>query len=188
MAETLALTGGFHDPAPDAAQAFRIAMDVMARPGTIQDVAGGQGPSPLSPAAATLLLTLCDSSTPVFLADSHNTAEIRQWLSFHTGAPITGRRGAQFALGTWGDLAPLEGFPLGSPEFPDRSVTLIIEMDQLDASGVTLKGPGIKDTAQLNLPDPEAHRINRSRFPLGFDCFFAAGSQLAALPRSTEVL
>jgi alpha-D-ribose 1-methylphosphonate 5-triphosphate synthase subunit PhnH len=60
-------------------------------------------------------------------------------------------------------------------------------MPTLTNTGATLTGPGIKDSAQLNLPDVPALQANAAQFPLGFDLFFSAGDQLAALPRSTKV-
>lgn len=188
MPDANRLVGGFDTPATDAAHAFRAVMEAVARPGTILEISGGQGPAPLSPAAATVALTLLDDTTPVFLGAAHDTDDIRGWIAFHTGAPIVGRAVAQYALGTWRDLAPPADFPLGTPEYPDRSVTLIVEMDRLENTGAVLHGPGIRDRARLNLPDPEAHWRNRALFPLGFDCCFTAGSRLAALPRSTHVV
>ncbi|MGR3490480.1 MAG: phosphonate C-P lyase system protein PhnH, partial [Shimia sp.] len=52
-----ALTGGFADPAREAAHAFRSVMEAMARPGTIRDIAGAAPPTPLSPAAGAVILT-----------------------------------------------------------------------------------------------------------------------------------
>lgn len=191
MQDTTPLTGGFDTPATDSAHAFRVVMEAMARPGTIHRLAGGEGPTPLSPAAATLILTLCDGTTPVYLGAAHDIDAIRGWIAFHTGAPVcgsvTGRAQAQFAFGTWADLAPPADFALGTPEYPDRSVTLIVEMDALDNAGATLRGPGIRDTAQLTVPDPAVLRANHARFPLGFDCYFTAGDRIAGLPRSTEI-
>ncbi|THH37186.1 phosphonate C-P lyase system protein PhnH [Aliishimia ponticola] len=187
MSQTHILSGGFDSPATGSAQAFRAAMEAMARPGTIETLSGGTGPAPLSDAAATLLLTLCDTTTPLFLGASHDTDDIRAWLAFHTGAPIARREDAQFALGTWSDLAPLGAYATGTPEYPDRSVTLIVEMPELSNTGAVLRGPGIEETTRLNLPDPQAHQANRALFPLGFDCFFTAGNRVAGLPRSTDV-
>ena len=53
--------------------------------------------------------------------------------------------------------------------------------------GATLRGPGIRDTAMLSLPETDAFRANRALFPLGLDYVFTCGDLLAALPRSTEV-
>ena len=45
------LAGGFHDPAPQSAHAFRALLDAMARPGRIHQVSGALPPAPLSVAA-----------------------------------------------------------------------------------------------------------------------------------------
>jgi alpha-D-ribose 1-methylphosphonate 5-triphosphate synthase subunit PhnH len=112
----------------DAAHAFRAAMNVMARPGRIERLAGARPPAPLSVAAGVLLLTLCDPETPLHLAGAHDTPEVRGWIAFHTGAPVVGRAQAAFAVGTWEALGPLEGYRIGEAEYPDRSATLIVEM------------------------------------------------------------
>ena len=96
------LEGAFSDASRDAARAFRICLNVMARPGTIERLEGATPPAPLSTAAGTLLLTLCDAETPIHLAGGHDVAPVRDWITFHTNAPIVSdRTGAAFALGTW---------------------------------------------------------------------------------------
>ena len=182
------LEGGFANAPVDAAHAFRAAMNAMARPGRIEAIAGGQGPAPMSAAAATLILTLCDPETPLHLAGSLDNEAVRAWITFHTGAPLVGAGEAVFALGHWDDLMPIDRFAIGTSEYPDRSATLIVECDDLRAEGTQLRGPGIKDVAALSLPDPDVFRANHALFPLGRDFFFTSGSDLAALPRSTEVI
>ena len=179
--------GGFADPATEAARAFRAAMTVMARPGEIRELDGAQPPAPLSPAAGTLLLTLCDPETAVHLAGACDSDAVRGWLAFHTGAPMVGPAEADFAVGSWNDLLPLDQYRIGTPEYPDRSATLIVEMEDLAPEGATLRGPGIKDTSQLNLPDPVALAANAVLYPLGLDVFFTCGGRVAALPRSTQI-
>jgi len=181
------LSGGFAAPAVDAAHAFRAVMRVMARPGTIEAVTGATPPAPLSVAAGTVLLTLCDPETPVHLAGEADCAAVRDWITFHTGAPLVGRDDAMFALGTWEALAPLGDYPVGTPEYPDRSATLIVEMARLEATGARLTGPGIKNTAALSLPEIAAFQANARQFPLGLDFLFTCGDRIAALPRSTRV-
>ncbi len=61
------------------------------------------------------------------------------------------------------------------------------EISELTASGVTLTGPGIKESTTLSLPEVDAFQANQALFPLGLDFIFACGSQLAALPRTTKV-
>lgn len=186
--DTTSLSGGFADASRGAAHAFRALLKVMAQPGQIEPLQGSAGPAPISPAAATLLLTLCDQTTGLFLAPSHDTPALRDWITFHIGAPFVASNEAMFALGTWTALAPVERFPIGTPEYPDRSATLIVEVEDLSMKGATLTGPGIKETAQLSLPETDVFRANRARFPLGFDCYFTCANRVAGLPRSTHVL
>ncbi|SMX27520.1 Alpha-D-ribose 1-methylphosphonate 5-triphosphate synthase subunit PhnH [Pelagimonas phthalicica] len=182
-----ALSGGFANPAQEAAHGFRALMNAMARPGEIFEVSGGQGPAPLSIGAAVTLLTLCDADTGLYLAPSFDSAEMRGWVAFHFGAPLVPAERADFALGRWEELLPLEQYRIGTAEYPDRSATLIVESDSLTQNGATLRGPGIKDSAALSLPETTAFQANHTLFPLGLDFVFTAGAQLAALPRSTEV-
>lgn len=181
------LSGGFTDPARHAAHAFRSVMEAMARPGTVHDISGAQPPAPLSPAAGAVLLTLCDTDTPVYLAGAADCAAVRAWLAFHTGAPLVGPEQCLFALGTWQDLGPLSAYRIGTSEYPDRSATLIVDGTAAEAVGVTLTGPGIKDKAALSLPEIAAFQANHALFPLGLDFILTGGAQIAALPRSTTV-
>ena len=181
------LSGGFVDPATQSAHAFRSVMEAMARPGTIQDIQGAAPPAPLSPAMGAVLLTLCDTETPVYLAGDTDCEAVRAWLSFHIGAPFVGPAHCMFAIGTWDALAPLAVYPIGTSEYPDRSATLIVECSEFAASGAILTGPGIRDHAALSLPDVDAFQANRALFPLGLDFILTCGARLAALPRSTDV-
>ncbi|MEL6169848.1 MAG: phosphonate C-P lyase system protein PhnH [Pseudomonadota bacterium] len=181
------LEGGFADAPRDSAFAFRAALSALSRPGKIERITGASGPAPLSPAAATLIITLCDPDAGIYLAGEHDTEEVRAWVAFHTGAPLVAREEAAFAVGHWSDLLPLNTYPIGTPEYPDRSTTLIVEVPSLEGPGTTLSGPGIKDTATLPLPDVDAFRANEMLFPLGLDFFLTAGSDVAGLPRTTKV-
>lgn len=176
------MSHGFTDPARQSATAFRALMEAMARPGSIHTLSGAEAPG-LSPAAATVLLLLADPTTPVHLAtDDPNLAA---WLRFHAGCPLTGPEGAALALGRWPlDLDPL---PKGLPDYPDRSATVIVELDRLDDDGPRLTGPGIRDHARLSLPATTPFVANRAMFPMGLDFIFTCGDRLACLPRSTRV-
>ena len=185
--DVMSLEGGFANAPVDAAHAFRAAMRAMARPGEIETVSGATPPAPLSVAAGVLVLTLCDPDTPVYLADSHDTQAVRDWITFQTGAPFAARAEAAFAIGSWEDLAPQTDYPIGTAEYPDRSTTLIVETDRLEAAGATLTGPGIRKKAALSLPNSPFFAQNHALFPQGLDMFFTSGARLAGLPRSTKV-
>ena len=171
--QTNILSGGFADAAIQSAHAFRSVMEAMARPGTIQNLEGASPPSPLSPAAGAVLLTLCDTETPLYLAGCMDCDDVRAWVSFHVGAPFVGPEHSMFAIGT--------------PEHPNRSATLIVDSAPLSQTGAKLTGPGIKDQARLSLPELNAFQANRALFPLGLDFIFTCTRHVAALPRTTEV-
>ena len=187
MTATAALTGGFADAPVDAAHAFRAIMTVMARPGEIRTAAQATPPAPLSVAAGTVILTLCDPEAGLYLAGPCDTPQVRDWVAFHTGAPFAGPENCTFAVGRWETLAPLSAYPVGTPDYPDRSATLIVECTTLAAEGAALSGPGIRDRAALSLPEVAAFRDNHARFPLGLDFLFTCDTSIAALPRSTRV-
>jgi len=184
--ETIALDGGFGDAPQEAACAFRKVLGALARPGRIETVAGAAPPPPVSVAAGVVLLTLCDPDTPLHLGPSRDQAAVRDWIRFHTGAPLVSAREAMFALGTWAELN-LDDFPIGTPEYPDRSATLIVECDTLSGAGASLRGPGIETTHTLSLPEIDAFQRNAALYPLGLDFLFTSADRIAGLPRSTRV-
>ena len=182
------LSGGFADPAIASAAAFRQVMEAMARPGTIHVVTGATPPAPLSHATGAVLLTLCDPDTPVHLAGALDCDAVRAWIAFHTGAPIVRPCHCMFAVGAWDDLLPLNAYQIGTPQYPDRSATLIVQAEKLEPNGAVLSGPGIKDTRSLSLPETRAFQNNAGHFPLGLDFIFTCCDHVAALPRTTTVV
>jgi alpha-D-ribose 1-methylphosphonate 5-triphosphate synthase subunit PhnH len=182
-----ALTGGFTHPSTDAARAFRVVLDALSRPGTIATTSGAAAPPPLSAAAAIVILTLVDATTPLHLAGAHDIKPLRDWVIFHTGAPIVAAPDAQFAVGTWDALLPQDRFRIGTADYPDRSATLIVELPDLLPAGARLTGPGIRTTAFLNLPAIQAFQANRQHFPCGLDFLLTCGDRLAGVPRTTIV-
>lgn len=181
------LTGGFDDTPVQAARGFRAILEALSRPGRIHRLTGATPPAPLSPAAGVAALVLLDSTTPLHLAPGHDTPALRSWIAFHTGAPLVGAEAAIFAIGTWAALQPVGRFAIGTPDYPDRAATLIVETDRLEPAGARLTGPGIAGSARLTLPDRAAFQANHARYPLGFDSFLTCGDRLAGLPRSTHV-
>ncbi|WP_196222889.1 phosphonate C-P lyase system protein PhnH [Pseudooceanicola algae] len=182
-----ALSGGFEDAPRQSARAFRAALEAMGRPGSVHELTDlATAPAPVSPAAATLMLVLCDPGTPVHLAGDHDSPAVRDWITFHTGAPIVGPEQATFALGTWGALGPLSAYAIGTAEYPDRSATLIVEGPGA-VQAVTLAGPGIRSVTEAALPGVAALQENAALYPLGLDFYFTEGAALMALPRSTRI-
>jgi alpha-D-ribose 1-methylphosphonate 5-triphosphate synthase subunit PhnH len=192
------LAPGFSDPVLASQAVFRSVMEAMARPGLIAAVAADVAPpAPLGIAAASLALTLLDFETLVWLDhDLAGAADIAGWFKFHTGASITAEPGAAaFAfIANPVDLPAFDRFCLGSVEYPDRSTTLVLQVEQLSEGGaLRLTGPGIKGAHSLSaspLPPGFVDRMaaNRALFPRGVDLILACGSELAALPRSVHLV
>ncbi len=182
-----ALTGGFTEAPLQAAIGFRALLTALSRPGTVMTLTGAQPVAPLSVAAGVAALVLLDQTTPLHLAGAHDCPALRDWITFHTGAPLVAAEAAMVAIGTWDALMPVSRFAIGTAEYPDRAATLIVEMPGLATEGAMLRGPGIDGTARLSLPEIATFRANRALFPLGFDAFFTHGDRLAGLPRSTSV-
>jgi len=196
MAEA-ALVAGFADPVREAQAVFRAVMMAMARPGTLRAIMPPPPPpAPLDAGLAAIAMALCDFETRVWLdAPLAASDAVTGYLRFQTGAPLTDDpAAAAFALiSDPSALTGLAGFAQGTPDYPDRSTTLVIAVPSLaEGEGWTLRGPGIDGTARLavgGLPAGFSGWLadNRSQFPLGVDLVFVAGDRVAALPRSTAV-
>ena len=95
-----ALAAGLSDPGHDAQRLFRAVLDAFAHPGRIASLADAPvGPGTISPATAAYLLTLIDRDTPLWLAPEFDVPAVRDFVRFHTGAPIvTARSEAAFAV------------------------------------------------------------------------------------------
>lgn len=194
---TSQIASGFKDAGVDSQAVFRAAMMAMARPGMIHKAGAGLvPPAPLHPASAALVLALCDFETPLWLdADLEAAPGVRDYLRFHTGAPLVSHQGkADFALVSDPAAMPeLESFALGSLEYPDRSTTLIIQVATLgNEGGWKLAGPGVNGQMMLHaapLPPLFLQQASASRalFPRGTDVYFVSGDAIAALPRSTLI-
>ncbi len=189
-----ALSGAFADAPAEASRAFRAALDAMSRPGTLQPAEGATPPAPLPAAAGALALTLVDAETPVWLAPDLHGGAVEDWLRFHCNAPLGAPpEEAAFAFGSAAALrADLDRFAIGTPEYPDRSTTLVVLLDAFDGAEAELTGPGIRGTARLALGPARAEVLalagpNAALFPQGRDLFLAAEGRLAALPRTTRL-
>ena len=189
--------GGFDDPVFQSQDVFRRVMNAMARPGTIETMSvAGAPPAPLAASAGAVALTLFDADTPVWLdARLGRAPAVADWLRFHTGAhTVPDRERAHFALiADPSAMAGFDGFSPGTQPYPDRSATLIAQVETLTGGlPLILTGPGIKDTrtiAPRGLPAEFAAlwSANRALFPRGVDMILAGADGVAALPRTTRI-
>jgi alpha-D-ribose 1-methylphosphonate 5-triphosphate synthase subunit PhnH len=192
------LPAGFVDKVLSAQSTFRSVMDAMARPGAVQQVVASVGmPVSVMRGTAAIALTLFDHDTPIWLdAAMSATPDVARWLKFHTSAPVIADSSiANFALiGDAANLPALDRFAFGSSEYPDRSTTLILQVDSLtQGPAFELKGPGIDGAAILQaMIKPrdlfERLAINEPLFPRGIDVVLVHDDAIVAIPRTTRLV
>ena len=198
MTTVAELPAGFADKVLSAQSTFRSVMDAMARPGSVQRIVSAAGtPSAMMRGTAAIALTLFDHDTPVWLdAAMSATPDVAKWLKFHTSAPVVADSLiAGFALvGDPENLPPLDRFAFGSNEYPDRSTTVVLQVESLtNGPAVELCGPGIDGTATLRASiQPhdlfERLAVNAALFPRGIDVVLVHDDSIVAIPRTTRLV
>jgi alpha-D-ribose 1-methylphosphonate 5-triphosphate synthase subunit PhnH len=190
----MTIAAGFADPALGAQATFRCLLEAIAHPGQIVTMPERllAPPAPLLPQAWATALTLLDFETPLWVDPALAVPAVIDSLRLHCGCPIVKQETARFALLAGSD-ARLAAFEQGTPEYPDRSATLIWQVESLEAGrGALLAGPGIRTVRRLQvggLPDDfwTQWSMNHGQFPLGVDVVFVTTDRMVALPRSIEV-
>jgi alpha-D-ribose 1-methylphosphonate 5-triphosphate synthase subunit PhnH len=192
------MPAGFADKVISAQNTFRSVMEAMARPGSVQHIAASVGaPEGVMRGAAAIALTLFDHDTPIWLDPSLSaTSEVSKWLKFHTSAPVVSDSSiCSFALlGDAAALPTLGSFSFGSAEYPDRSTTLILQVESLSEGPVfELRGPGIDGIARLQAkikPQDLFDRlaVNATLFPRGIDVVLVHDDLIVAIPRTTRLV
>jgi alpha-D-ribose 1-methylphosphonate 5-triphosphate synthase subunit PhnH len=190
------LAPAFEDPVLASQAVFRTVMEAMARPGLPRPLPSQLTvPPPLTASAAAVALTLLDYETPFWLDPGLAAGEVAPWITFHTGAPLI----ADCARATFGFVSdpsampPFDAFSPGSIEYPDRSTTLVVQVEGFDhGEDLALSGPGIAGTRHFSaqpLPTDFRARLiaNRTMFPRGLDLILVSQDAVAALPRSIRV-
>jgi alpha-D-ribose 1-methylphosphonate 5-triphosphate synthase subunit PhnH len=193
----IGLDGGFSEPVLEAQTAFRAIMNALANPGTAQRLVTPHSiRSSISPELASVLLTLSDHDTSIWLDDVLRAdARVLDFINFHASAPIVREPGrAAFAFATAASHLPrLDQFALGTQEYPDRSTTIVLTVDALSGGPELItRGPGIRDHGHISpigLPDDFAAQWggNRDLFPRGVDLLLVADGQVIGLPRTTRI-
>jgi alpha-D-ribose 1-methylphosphonate 5-triphosphate synthase subunit PhnH len=90
-------------------------------------------------------------------------------------------------------LPALDRFAFGTPEYPDRSTTVILQVESLtQGSAFELRGPGIDGVVALRATLQPADlfkqlAINAALFPRGIDLVLVADDAVVAIPRTTRL-
>src|SRR5262249_48498146 len=137
-------------PALASQAAYRALMDAFARPGPVRPLPpAAAAPSPLSATAAAIALALVDYETPVWLdARLAQSPPVADWIRLHAGARVTSDPSeAAFAfIADPAHVPAFDRFSLGTPDYPDRSATLVLQVEDFGSGQrLLLAGPGIAE-------------------------------------------
>lgn len=195
---------GFHDISLGSQSAFRSALEALSYPGRAVPLdITFEAPKAANASASGLLLALLEPGSRLWLSPSLVNTDAATWIVFHTDCRITPhQQEADFAwIKNWDELPALENFALGTDEYPDHSTTCVIDiatqsLPTATTSELSLVGPGIARTSTISQLSATADQLagfvsqwaqNHASFPRGVDVFFATGTGLIGLPRTTRV-
>lgn len=191
----MTLMTAFTLPVQDAQQSFRRLLKAMSEPGVIVALTSlQQGWQPLNVATTSVLLTLADNDTPVWIDDALSNESAIQNIRFHTNAPLCGQpEQAQFAVASEAiSSGQLNLLAQGCDIAPDTSATLVLQVSSLSGGRMLrLTGAGINEERMIapQLPECVLHELTERPhpFPLGIDLILTCGDRLLAIPRTTHV-
>ena len=179
---------GFTSPT-DAQSCFRGVLQALSTPGVIVPLERPVGPPPgISAAAASVLLTLVDSTVSASLPEGDDAA--RDWLVFHAGVRLTTPAAADFVMAH--DDFDLPHLKHGTDDAPEEGATLILDVASLEnGRAYRLTGPGIETERRVMLPLTAAFMTgwrNQARTtPRGVDVILCHEAQILGLPRSLTI-
>jgi alpha-D-ribose 1-methylphosphonate 5-triphosphate synthase subunit PhnH len=194
---------GFSDISLGSQSVFRAALEALSYPGRpVKLEVTFEAPKAAHASSSGLLLALLEPGSLLWLSPSLVNTDAATWIVFHTDCKITPhQREADFAwIKHWDELPALEGFALGTDEYPDHSTTCVLDLadpsPSTTATSITLTGPGIVNTSTVELLTAtpvqaegfaKQWAINHASFPRGIDLFFATSTGLIGLPRTTRI-
>ncbi|MEW5287712.1 MULTISPECIES: phosphonate C-P lyase system protein PhnH [Erwinia] len=186
----MTLLACFNPLAGDGEDARRRIRKAVNEPGVVVSLPAQPGWGDASAAATTLLMTLPQRETPVWLDSGLHSEALLNTLHLHTGASVSADKRVPFALlHTESDIAP-DGFchQLSA----EKRTTLIIEVAAL-SGGLTLRlrGPSLRETRAVapRLSETVLHYLRQR--PQGMaqrvDLIFTCKEKMMALPSTTDV-
>jgi alpha-D-ribose 1-methylphosphonate 5-triphosphate synthase subunit PhnH len=180
------------DAVHDSRRAFLCCMRAQCAPGS------AVGPLPLPglmtdprlDAAAAVLLTLLDSTTPV-AACGTEARDVVAVVSAVTGSPVTDVPDAEFVLVVGDPADAISRAPRGDRDRPEAGATVVAVVDGAQEA-LTLAGPGIPSRRSSMLGLSVEARRERDRanagLPCGVDLLLVGDDGVLALPRTVEIV
>ena len=191
------IPAGFARPVFESQGTFRAILDAMSRPDRVVPLpVQAEGPQGWNGGMASVVLTLCDMDTPVWLDAQAATDDARRFLRFHCACPlIDAPAKASFAVVMNHALMPsLDAFALGSSEYPEQSTTVLLatDFDAAPGGGISVMGPGVDGQERLPLSwlpagFVDAWRSNGRLFPRGVDLILVGQAHVVGLPRTLKM-
>ncbi|MFP1461654.1 phosphonate C-P lyase system protein PhnH [Escherichia coli] len=190
----MTLETAFILPVQDAQHSFRRLLKAMSEPGVI--VALHQlkrGWQPLN--TTSVLLTLADNDTPVWLAAPLSNDIVSQSLRFHTNAPLVSQpeQAGPFAVTDEAiSSEQLNALSTGTAVAPEAGATLILQVASLSGGRMLrLTGAGIAEERMIapQLPECILHELTERPHPFARHrrLILTCGERLLAIPRTTHV-
>jgi alpha-D-ribose 1-methylphosphonate 5-triphosphate synthase subunit PhnH len=194
-----------YDQVFDAQEHYRILLDAMARPGTINVLPRMSLTTPpaLTGAAALVGFALLNADV-TFYADGEAADVVTRYLVVNTAARPESPENADFvfAAGT-ASAALLADMKKGTLPYPDEGATLVASVgalaSEVQAPGgkpylaLTLEGPGIRGKKTFFVTGLSSELVAglqqcNQEFPLGVDLILTdPGHRIACIPRSSRV-
>lgn len=189
------------DQVHDLQQVYRLILHSMSRPGTISsltDIAERVDMNlPCYDAAILSAMTFFDAETTFHIL-SEDQQELIEKISEYTSAKYAPINEADFVIVLREDTetaiqSGLQNCKNGTLIDPQLSSTWIIESTLLSSEGeLTLRGPGIQETAQLHTSFDhsmwQARNEKTKEYPLGIDLIFTdENAQVVCIPRTTSI-
>lgn len=202
-----------YDAVFDAQEHYRLLLDAMARPGTINvlprvPIAPPEG---LTGAAALVGFALLNADVSFYVegpatATRGDAATATRYLVVNTSARPVARTAADFVFAEGGSPAALlTGMKTGTLPYPEEGATLVAGVKALateaqglaqqmrDTLALRLQGPGIRGERRLfvsglNAALLEALRECNMEFPLGIDLVLVDPDyRMVCIPRSSRI-
>jgi alpha-D-ribose 1-methylphosphonate 5-triphosphate synthase subunit PhnH len=196
---SLARLSPVFEPVRDAQRTFRVVLDVMARPGTVQRLPVAASDAPVNPWLAAALVTLLDHEVSLAVEPFPGADGVAQYARQRTAVPLVSAERADFVVAAWDHLDGQLPTRLrqGSLAYPNDSATLLILVPALAqdaASGLLLElaGPGVPAGHTVRIgglaPALFEARDDAAEYPCGIDLILVdPDGQISALPRSTAI-
>ncbi|MHA6630162.1 phosphonate C-P lyase system protein PhnH [Pseudonocardia sichuanensis] len=179
------------DAVHDSRRVFLCCLRAQCAPGS------AVGPLPLPglmadprlDAAAAVLLTLLDPTTPVAACD-REAGDVVSAVGAATGSPVTGVPGAEFVLVVGDPADAISRAARGDRDRPENGATVVVVTDGAPER-LALAGPGIPGRRSSVLALGAEARRERERanaaLPCGVDLLLVGGAGVLAIPRTTRI-